>query len=107
MQCDFFFFEKRSLLSYSLSLHTQTRIYTHSLTVVLQVLHVQLVTANIHLNASRLAGGTEPVPRKKSKWDNASKANLAGSLGGAPSISMASTGIAALDFERIRQLTKK
>ena len=47
--------------------------------------------------------------RKKGRWDSASKAppGLAASLAGAPSISMASTGIAQLDFERIRQLTAK
>ena len=59
--------------------------------------------------ASRPESG---APRKKSKWDTASKAtNLAAGLGAAmgPSISMPSTGVAALDFARISQLqlTKK
>ena len=57
-----------------------------------------------------VGGGSAEVARKKNKWDNASRAgNLYSSLAGSgvPSISMPSTGNAALDFERIRQLTKK
>ena len=60
--------------------------------------------------AGRLSGGLGPdgPVRKKSKWDSSTKvSSFASTLSGAPSISMASTGIAALDFERIKQLTRK